>query len=614
MPLERLLDYLKTSRGFDFTAYKRTTLGRRIDKRMQTVGVETHTDYQDYLEVHQNEFQELFNTILINVTSFFRDAEAWEYIERSVVPAILAAKPNDEPLRVWCAGCASGEEACSIAMLLAETLGPENFRRRVKIYATDLDDDALNCSRSGSYTPRDLERVPEPMRARYFERVGERFVFDRDLRRSVIFGRHDLVNDAPISRIDLLLCRNTLMYFNAEVQDRIVQRFHFGLNDGGYLFLGKAETMLSHSNLFSTVDLRYRLFAKVARDRVRDRGFMFAVNSSETLRAENGQARLRDAVFENNLNAQLILDVAGQLVLANDRARSLFGISRRDLGTPFQDLDISFRPVELRSGVELARRQRRIVRHEEATWTSPNGEAHVFNVTIAVLRDESGNDLGTGILFEDVTLLNRTQGELQGIRQELETAYEEVQSTNEELQTTNEELQSTVEELETTNEELQSTNEETETMNEELQSANEELETMNDELRLRSDELNRANAFMGSVLSSLRDGVIVLDGELQVLAWNYQSEELWGLRADEVLGKHLLNLDIGFPTDELRNLIRACVASGEPQRTDVDATSRRGRGLRCAVDFIPLRAPYDEGRGVILVTTCIPASVAVESA
>ena len=605
MDLERLLEYLKSSRGFDFTAYKRTTLGRRIEKRMHLVDCETYADYQDYLEVHQDEFLALFNTILINVTAFFRDKEAWSYIEKSVVPAILAAKEDPKPIRIWGAGCASGEEACTVAMLFAEALGPEAFRRRVKIYATDLDEDALCSSRAASYSDRDLATVPESFRAKYFESVGDRYVFDRELRRSIIYGRHDLISDAPISRIDFLLCRNTLMYFNAEVQDRIVQRFHFGLNDGGLLFLGKAETMLSHSNLFSTVDLSQRVFAKIPRDRIRDRGFMFAVNSNETLRTENGHARLRDAAFETQPTVQIILDSSGALALANERARTVLGLTHHDLGTPIQDLDISFRPVEMRSGIELAHRQRRTVRHKDVSWTAPDGSAYAFDLTIAVLRDDAGTDLGTSVIFEDVTLLKRTQAELQSFKQELDTAYEEVQSTNEELQTTNEELQSTVEELETTNEELQSTNEETETMNEELQSANEELETMNDELRQRSDELNQANAFMAAVLASGRDGVVVLDGELQVLAWNYQSEELWGLRADEVLGKHLLNLDIGLPTDLLRGLIRTCVTTGDPQRTTVEALNRRGRRIVCTVEITPLRGSFAPERGVVMLSACV---------
>lgn len=606
--LEPILEYLKSSRGFDFTAYKRSTLSRRIEKRMQAVNVENYDEYQDYLEVHQDEFPHLFNTILINVTSFFRDPDAWEYLRESILPALLEGKGGSDPIRVWGAGCASGEEACTVAILLAEALGAEAFRQRVKIYATDLDDDALNSSRAASYTAQDLEAVPEPFRAKYFERVGDRFTFDRDLRRSVIFGRHDLIADAPISRVDLLLCRNTLMYFNAETQERVIQRFHFALNDGGFLFLGKAETMLSHANLFSVVDLRHHLFAKVPRDRTRGRGFVFATpDSIAAATSMEGERSLLAAAFDASPAAQIVLDPGGRLVLANERARTLFTLGPRDLGQPIQDLDVSFRPVELRSGIELAGRQRRPVRHKGVNWTTATGEGFTFDVTIAALKDDAELEVGTSVTFEDVTAIKRAREELQSFRQELETAYEEVQSTNEELQTTNEELQSTVEELETTNEELQSTSEETETMNEELHSGNEELETMNEELRLRTDEAQRANEFMVSVLSSLQDGVIVLGAELQILAWNYQSEELWGLRADEVLGKHLLNLDIGLPTDDFRGHIRTCVTTGEPQRATVRAVNRRGKPIECVVDFTPLRGAFQNGRGAIILTTCASA-------
>lgn len=297
---ENLLGYLKTSRGFDFTAYKRTTLSRRVQKRMQTVGVSTYGEYLDFLEVHQDEFQHLFNTILINVTSFFRDVEAWEYLEQTIVPRLLESKFPEAPIRIWVAGCASGEEAYSIAMLLAEAMGPQSFRDRVKIYATDLDDEALASSRFASYTDREVSSVPENLLKKYFERSGDRLIFDRDLRRSIIFGRHDLIQDAPISRVDMLQCRNTLMYFNAETQERILARFHFALSEGGFLFLGKAETLLTHANLFSPVDLRHRVFTKVPQGRVRDRFFMFSPTHSEGTRQDfSGNGRLREAAFEH---------------------------------------------------------------------------------------------------------------------------------------------------------------------------------------------------------------------------------------------------------------------------------------------------------------------------
>ena len=206
-----LLEYLRENRGFDFTGYKRPSLMRRIVGRMQLMNVANFGDYVDYLEVHPEEFPLLFNTILINVTSFFRDEGAWQCLAETVVPRVTAAHTPDATIRIWSAGCASGEEAYTIAMLIAEALGKSEFRRRVKVYATDVDEAALTTARQGLYSAKDLQPVPPALREKYFDSVGERFLFDAELRRSVIFDRHDLVRDAPMSRLDLLICRNTLM-------------------------------------------------------------------------------------------------------------------------------------------------------------------------------------------------------------------------------------------------------------------------------------------------------------------------------------------------------------------------------------------------------------------
>jgi two-component system, chemotaxis family, CheB/CheR fusion protein len=483
---EALIEYLKNSRGFDFSGYKRSSLRRRMGKRMQALRIERYSDYLDYLEVHPEEFSSLFNTILINVTSFFRDMASWEFLATEVIPPLIAGKHPHESIRVWSAGCASGEEAYTLAMVLAEALGLERFQQRVKIYATDVDEEALAQARHARYSARDLQSVSAELCAKYFEEVSSRFVFRPDLRRAVIFGRHDIVQDAPISHLDLLVCRNTLMYFNAETQSRILARFHFALNDTGVIFLGKAEMLLTRANLFTPIHLKHRIFT----------------------------------------------------------------------------LDIHLVP----------------------------------------LVDTDGTSLGISITFHDVTHHRRLQTELEKSRQDLETAYEELQSTNEELETTNEELQSTVEELETTNEELQSSNEELETMNEELQSGNEELQTTNDELRERTDEVNRSKAFLESILASLHAAAVVLDPSFNVLWWNAEASELWGLREDEVQGQSILNLDIGLPVEQLRPPVRA-VLSGRStfQEVMLSATNRRGKVIQCRVTCTPLADAERDTQGVILL-------------
>jgi two-component system, chemotaxis family, CheB/CheR fusion protein len=315
--LELLLEYLRRSRGFDFTGYKRASLSRRIDKRMQVVGADGYLSYLDHLEVDPEEFTQLFNTILINVTSFFRDAPAWDYLRDEILPRLAADKRHDGPIRIWSAGCASGEEAYTLAMVTAEALGSDMVRERVKIYATDVDEDALNQARLARYADRQVEGVPPDLLGRYFERNGSGYVFSKDLRRSVIFGRHDLIQDAPISRIDLLVCRNTLMYLNAETQAHVLARFNFALREGGHLMLGKAEMLLAHSNLFSSVDLNRRVFRKVPGATLRDR-LMVLTEAGEhpTGNPESHDERTRNAALEANPGAQIVVDSAGHLMMA----------------------------------------------------------------------------------------------------------------------------------------------------------------------------------------------------------------------------------------------------------------------------------------------------------
>ena len=602
---EALLQYIHRNRSFDFTGYKRSSLMRRVTKRMRMVGVEGYAPYIDYLEVHPEEFRALFDTILINVTAFFRDAQAWEALTGEILPRMLTGKRPEEPIRIWSACCASGEEAYSLAIALAEALGPTAFRDRVKIYATDIDEDALSRARLAQYEAKEVQGVPPGLLEKYFEPVDHsKYVFHKEFRRSVIFGRHDLIQDAPISRIDLLACRNALMYFNAETQARILDRFHYALVDRGYLFLGKAETMMTYNDTFIPVDLKRRIFVKVPKgNHLRDRLLGLAKAGGEEAASHLvGHVRLREFAFESSSVAQLVVDFNGLLALANEQARTMFALDPADLGRPFQDLQISYRPADLRSCIDRAYTDRRPAKLAEVEWSTKAGNAIYLDIHVAPLLEPGGTLLGAGVTFVDATVNRRLQEELQTSHRELEVAYEELQSTNEELETMNEELQSTIEELETTNEELQSTNEELETMNEELQSTNEEVETVNEELRLRGEERDRVNGFLQSILGSLKSGVIVVDRDLLVQAWNARSEDFWGLRPDEVHGKNLLSLDIGLPLEELKPALRACLAGGStPEGFSLDATTRRGKAIRCQVTCTPMANGEGPVGGIILV-------------
>ena len=602
--LENLLAFIRDSRGFDFTGYKRTSLDRRIRKRMHEAGMTDYEDYRDRLESSAEEFSYLFNTVLINVTSFFRDIEAWSFLQREVIPALISEVPAAEEIRVWSAGCAGGEEAYSLAIAFAEALGIEECAKRVKIYGTDVDPEALREARAGLYPAKAVDAFPAELKDKYFEQNGGQFAFRADLRRRVIFGRHDITSDAPISRLDLLLCRNTLMYFNAETQSHVVDRFHFALRENAYLFLGKAEMLLSEADRFEVINMQQRIFRRrpgAAVSKYPSAPLRIDMGPGAETREVSRKRQLRDLALETAPFAVLGIDAEGTIVLLNNQMRTLFGLMSRDLGRAFRDLEISYRPIELRSLIEQAYAEHRVVRVNGVERTVGTDEVQYLDLHIQPLWGADGMAAGAIVLFIDTTFTIRLQMEVKRNREELDTAYEELQSTNEELETTNEELQSSIEELETTNEELQSTNEELETTNEELQSGNEELETMNDEMRVRTTELDEARTFLEGVLSSVAAGVVVLDSGLLVRSWNKGAEELWGLRSGEVRNQAFFSLDFGLPTAQVRDVVQQCLASGrQTSPVQVGAINRIGRTITCLVTCSPLDDKGD-GDGVVLL-------------
>jgi two-component system CheB/CheR fusion protein len=590
---ERLLEFVRDNRGFDYTGYRRPTLTRRFEKRMQAVGASDWAEYRTFLEGHPEEFSELFNAILINVTGFFRDSETWDLVAADVIPHLLEARDPEGTIRVWSAGCASGEEPYTISMLLAEAIGEEGFKTRVKIYATDVDDDALTQAREAAYTSKQLEDVPVAFREKYFQPANGGFAFRHDLRRCVIFGRNDLHKDPPISRVDLLVSRNTLMYFSPEIQEHILANFHFALRPRGFLVVGKAEALQKGRRLFAPYNLKRRVFVK---DGAVEPGFTMPHLGFRLDRpgATDEERDFGEAAFEHAPVAQLLVDADLKVAAVNQSARAMFGLKLRDVGRPLQDLEISYRPLELRSMIAEVHAHQKPVAAKNVEWSAPRGGQRFLDVHVSPLGLSTETYMGVSIAFSDVTLHRTLEDDLERARRELEAAYEELQSTVEELETTNEELQSTNEELETTNEELQSTNEELETMNEELQSTNEELETMNDELRERTDETLRANSFLASVLSSVHQAVVVVDRELQVLAWNRLATDLLGLQNDEVEGEHFLNLDIGLPVGELRRPLNGILANEPQPDLTLDGHNRRGQPVTYKVQLAPLLGANDE--------------------
>ena len=401
--LNALLEHLARYRGIDFSGYKQPSLIRRVASRMRAAGAEDCVKYLAYLDEHPVEYTALFDSILINVTGFFRDDAAWGYVRDALLPKLLASKPAEEPVRVWSAGCASGEEVYTLAMLFAEAVGPGAFCRRVTLYATDVDEAALTQARQGAYNDEDLESVPAAFRTRYFETTGSRHVFRPDLRSGIVFGRQDVLRDAPISCVDLLVCRNTLMYFDTEAQGRIVARFRMALVEAGYLFLGKAELIPAHTDVFHPVNLKHHIFQRVATP-----GFHMDP----------------DRTTQRNRPPRV---VPVTRPLAETGVRPGASLTRADGPVRYGLLG-----------------ERRRIGRETATspgrLSSPPADLETLNAALQVTNEE----------------LETSNAEFESTNEELGSMNEELHSTNEELETLNTELHRGTNELSTTNSILQS--------------------------------------------------------------------------------------------------------------------------------------------------------------
>jgi two-component system, chemotaxis family, CheB/CheR fusion protein len=582
--LRELLQELAEHRAFDFRGYKRSTLERRFRKRMFQLNIGTFADYAAYIRKNPEETNQLLTTILINVTEFFRDLPAWEILRNEILsPMIKGLKPGAS-IRAWSAGCASGEEAYSIAIILAEILGSRIPEYDVKIYATDIDDDALITARRGEYSAEALRRVRPEWREKYFH-GKEVLRVNRDIRRLVIFGHSNLGQDAPISHVNLLVCRNVLIYFGADLQRQILARLQYALEPGGILFLGKSESQLTNSTQFRRLNARWRMFQRVQSGREKEE-VVESSRSSESLdtmapspHPDLDILRQQQRYLLETLRTGVLMLGPDDLILQNNSyLLQLYGLPHANLaGRRLQDTDLLMRTPELTSYLHSSRSNNESVRFE--TRVRVGNEDRLLELTLRPVLNERGERTGTFVYCDDVS----TQEKLQTTIEELESTSEELQSANEELETTNEELQSTNEELETTNEELQSTNEELETTNEELQSLNEELETTNQELEERTKDLDQVNSVYAQTLEKIRLPVMLVSQDLRIEFWNSMALRLFGFRSKPPVALHLEQLPA--PGAIRKSIIRRHRAVLENRRPTVGRNLQLGAKPRTHFDI-----------------------------
>jgi two-component system, chemotaxis family, CheB/CheR fusion protein len=547
-PLRAFLEHLRELTGIDFNSYKLPTVRRRLRHRMVATGTEDLATYIRYLQRNPDEYQRLVATFLIKVTEFFRDDELFSHLREQVMPELLArARDHGNELRIWSAGCATGEEAYSLAILISEILGDELDRYNVRIFATDLDADAVAYARRGIYPPAALAALPRELVERYFTPTEGAYEIKKRARTMVIFGQHDLAQRAPFPRTDLALCRNVLIYFTSELQRRALQLFAYSLRDGGYLVLGKAETTSPLGECFALEHPRLRIYRRVG-DRVlipavrldrRASGLPSRLPANRPIttgmdlmlaraRRESQHLRSPGEKAENLLLrlpvGVVVIDRRYDIQLINGAARRLLGIHGPAIGEDFIHLAERIPSAALRADVDAALQgESRSNIHEVRMAEAESGGRLYVQVAVSRLDGETDGEPNAAlIVVTDVTEMigerraveeaaARHEAELAQLRAQVERLADtnrrlleanrdltgvnaELRSANEELLVANEEVQAATEEVETLNEEMQATNEELETLNEELQATVEELNTTNDDLEARSADLQELAA------------------------------------------------------------------------------------------------------------------------
>ncbi|CAM3731622.1 PAS domain-containing protein [Corallococcus sp. ZKHCc1 1396] len=555
--LEAILERVRQVRNFDFRNYKRATLQRRIERRMQATRCRSRSAYLALLERDPAEVTTLVSSMLIKLTCFFRDREVWQTLEQSM-GELIRQRPDKE-LRIWSAGCATGEEAYSLAIAAAEALGPGHPGPELKVFGTDVDEDAIATARRGIYSPEQLENVSPERLARFFVRTGNNYTVRKEIRRAVVFGVNNLVSDAPVSRIDILLCRNVFIYLDSDLQKRVLARFQFALRRNGLMVLGRSELIPFAARLFRPVDLSRRVYRKdgqvdvtaTTQDRLSPEPASLP-RLLEPIALEPERPFLR-SLLDSQPCPIIATDNDGTVTHWNRAAARLWNRNEGDvLGKKLAALGLSGLGgdllIEQSNRVRTGRSERESA---DGYLDGAGGEPLTVRTQVVALRERDGERHGLMYVSHDLTHVRGVEKALQGAQEELQSlnlrmqsSNEELRASNEELETTNEELQSANEELQTTNEELQSTNEELETTNEELQSANAELDATNRELAHRTLEMDSLGFTQRTIIRTLSAAVLVLEGDGRITTWNLAAERLLGLTEREAVGQTLWSLHV----------------------------------------------------------------------
>jgi two-component system CheB/CheR fusion protein len=600
--LAKVLRYTKV----DFSGYKESTVWRRILRRMAANRVGTLDEYIALTRKNPEELGHLCKDILISVTSFFRDPEAFAALRQSLADR-LATKPQGEEIRIWVPGCATGEEVYTIAILLFELLGTARHERKIQIFATDIDLAAMGIARRGQYSEASLAGVDPAIVQRYFKPQGDTYEIHKELREVVVFARQNVVQDPPFLRLDLVSCRNLLIYFQNSLQERVLDIFHYALSSGGMLFLGKSETTYQREGLFDTLHRDQRLFRR--RDVASSKSAVVSLMMEQVPAHRPGPAPSKPRTLEERFFSAAASFYVPASVLVNSQLELLhvFGDVGDYLRLPSGRVDFNLQTLirkewctEVQTLVHQAQQKRASVygrQHEgvgPGQWVRlavhplPGNEAE----PLLLLGFEKGQSVEPGRSAAEAPMpaglsSRDLEDELVATREHLQTVIEELETSNEETQALNEEMQAS-------NEELQAANEELQAANEELQSTNEELTTVNEELQVKSAELGEANADLEGIQNSVDYAIVVVGEQQRLLRYNETAARLFGL-APIRLGDHLRDVLAGHRLAGVMEAVEEVIRTRRPLEREL-TEGQRHYLLRAS----PRATPQKEARGCVL--------------
>jgi two-component system CheB/CheR fusion protein len=614
--IQKILMLLRSHTGHDFSQYKKSTITRRIDRRVAYHQLADYGQYVNHLRENPHEIDVLFHELLIGVTKFFRDPAAFEALKIKLFMLLGKKKPN-EPIRVWVAGCSTGEEAYSIAIILMEFLDTLRIAKlpKVQIFATDLDIDAIEFARTGSYHGNIVADVSEERIARFFVKKDDYYQVKKDLREMIVFAQHNLIKDAPFTRLDLLSCRNVMIYLTAELQKKIIPIFHYSLNPKGILFQGPAETVGGFTDMFMPIESKWKLFER--KEGIATVGkmidFPFHVSKQPLGRTDVSDSLPRKQTLADTFSKILLDNYTPASLLVNDKGDILYinGKTGKYLELNSGEAVMNIYRMareELKYVLSNAIHRARSTKNEiciDDIKLKEEGSMRLVSIKVSLLDNTALQGLML-IVFEDKGLLMKANRKgnkktmvesaaVEELEKELIYTKQQLHSTIEQMETSLEELKSTNEELQSTNEELQSTNEEALTTKEEMQSLNEELMTINVQYQSKAEELTQVNNDMKNMLDNTEIGTIFLDNNLEILRYTPQIKKIFNVIPTD-LGRSINHIVSNFDDTSIEDEIRKVIETLSIKELEVTTTTGEWFNLR----IMPYRTTDNFINGAVL--------------